>query len=62
VNSKAGESSHLLNTRVKAPLKHGFASLGEFNLVEGESVSVTITTDGADGTVHADGLQIVPVE
>ena len=48
--------------KVAAPLEHGFASLGEFKLTKGAPVSVTITSDGSDGNVHADGLQIVPVE
>ncbi|MGZ0170703.1 MAG: FAD-dependent oxidoreductase [Planctomycetales bacterium] len=62
VNANTKESTHVINMKVAAPLEHGFASLGEFKLTKGAPVSVTITSDGSDGNVHADGLQIVPVE
>jgi hypothetical protein len=62
VKADAGESSHTLNMKVAAPLENDFASIGQFKYQKGESVSVTITSEGSDGNVHADGLQIVPVE
>lgn len=62
VRSDAGESSNTLNMKVAAPLENDFASLGQFQFQKGESVTVVITTDGSNGNVHADGLQIVPVK
>lgn len=35
-------------------------SLGVFHLTKGATVSVTVTTEGADGFVVVDGLQLVP--
>jgi hypothetical protein len=48
--------------RQKPPLKDGFISLGQFALNKGDRVSVLLTTDGAEGFVHADAVQIVPVK
>ena len=62
VRTKSGETVKELNMKVAASLKNDFASLGNFALTEGESVSVVISTEGSDGNVHADGLQIVPIE
>lgn len=62
VSSDAGESSRTLNMKVAAPLEKDFASVGKLTLKKGESVSVVITTEGSNGNVHADALQVVAVE
>jgi hypothetical protein len=62
VDIDSDESVSVVNMRTPAPLKNGFASLGTFSLTKGESVGVIISTAGSDGNVHADALQIVPVE
>lgn len=56
------ETARTLNMKVAAPLENDFASLGQFALTKGETVAVVITTEGSNGNVHVDGLQIVPVE
>lgn len=40
-------------------LKHGFYSLGRRTLNKGQKASVTLSTNGADGNVVADALQVV---
>ena len=45
-----------------APLKNGFMSLGEIEAKPGESGSVEMFVNGEGGFVHADAVQIVPVE
>ena len=42
------------------PRKSGFVSLGSFSCPAGESVSVTIGTDGTSGHVVADAVQFIP--
>jgi hypothetical protein len=39
---------------------NGFASLGIFELPEGTDTKVIVSTEGTDGYVVADGLQILP--
>ncbi|MFT5465465.1 MAG: hypothetical protein ACI8UO_000560 [Verrucomicrobiales bacterium] len=51
-----------VNQKVAPPLPKGFLSLGKFEFVAGQSASVTIFTKDADGNVHADAIQVVPVE
>jgi hypothetical protein len=55
-------SKREIDMRRKPPLKQGFVSLGQFALVKGDRVSVLLTTEGAEGFVHADAVQIVPVK
>ena len=39
----------------------GFTSLGQFELQKGETISVIVGTENAEGVVHADAVQIVQV-
>ncbi len=55
-------SSMTVNMKQKPPIDDGFISLGEFELKAGERGSVTLSTEGAGGLVHADAVQIVPSE
>ncbi len=41
---------------------NGFAPLGTFDLPAGARTTVTLSNEGADGYVVADGLQLLPVE
>ena len=52
----------LVNMRQTAPLPNGFISLGRFQAEKGESGSVTLTTAGAGGHVHADAVQVIAVK
>ncbi len=45
----------------KPPLKHGFISLGEFDLAANDPVIVVVSTDDAGGLVHVDAVQILRV-
>jgi hypothetical protein len=62
VSRKAGDSEHSVNMKEKAPLENNFVSVGKFDLKNGEAVSVIISTEGANGTVHADAVQVLAVE
>jgi len=62
VDCAAGKKTVTINQREKAPLENGFIALGVFELKAGETVSVTIGTEGAGGNVHADAVQIVPAK
>lgn len=55
-------SSHRINMREKPPLKDGFGSVAQFDVKKGDTVSVTLSTEGAGGFVHADAVQIVTVK
>lgn len=47
----------------KTPTLAGtFVSLGEFNVTKAQTVTVQLSTDGANGNVHADAVQFLPVE
>lgn len=50
-----------INMKNPAPLPDGFISVGTVSLKANEQVSVTISFDGAGGTIHADALQVLPV-
>lgn len=49
------------NERVAPPLPQGLVSLGAFRFEPGKPAAVTIPTTGADGTVQADAVQLLPV-
>jgi hypothetical protein len=50
-----------INQRKAADRPDGFQSLGNVTVKAGESVSVTLSAEGADGFVHADAIWLVPV-
>lgn len=60
VKSAEGAKSQRINQRQPAPLENGFVSLGVFSFKAGESGSVVIDTDGADGNVGIDAIQVLP--
>ena len=53
--------NHVINMTKKAPLANGFYSLGKINGKEGQFGSVTLSTDDANGILHADAIQIIAV-
>jgi hypothetical protein len=62
VISSGGEKTLRIDMRKPAPLEHGFISLGKFDLRSGETVAVVVGSEDAGGTVHADAIQVLPVE
>lgn len=50
-----------LNMREPAPLENHFATLGKFQLSQGQTCTVQLTGE-ADGNVHVDALQILRAE
>ncbi|MCA9128279.1 MAG: FAD-dependent oxidoreductase [Planctomycetales bacterium] len=53
------EQPSLINMRMAAPLEQNFFSLGDYQLVKGQECSVTLSTKGADGLIHADAIQVL---
>lgn len=62
VEIKIGDESRMQRVDMtKAPaLENNLHPLGVYAMQEQDKVSVTISTEGAGGTVHADAVQIVP--
>ncbi len=56
------EKEQKVNMSKPAPLKFGFFSLGKFEMKKGQTGAVTVSTKGAGGYVHADAVQVMPVE
>ena len=50
-----------INMREKPTIADAFVSLGEFQLNAGETVAVVLSTEGANGNVHADAVQFLPI-
>jgi hypothetical protein len=51
-----------VNQRQAALLKNGFHSLGRHTLTAGQKGAVILLTEGADGNVHADTVQLLRVK
>jgi hypothetical protein len=62
VESAEGTKVVTINQRAEATLPNGFVSLGVFRFEAGKSGAVNISTEGADGFVHADAIQVLPKE
>jgi len=62
VRAGGAERSLRLDMRQPPKLAQGFVSLGTFALDKGEVFRVTISTEGAGGFVHADAVQLLPVD
>ena len=60
VDDRAMQS--LVNMREEPSLEHGFISLGQFDLQEGEQISVVLGTEDAGGVITADAVQVVQVD
>ncbi|MAG92309.1 MAG: NADH-dependent oxidoreductase [Planctomycetaceae bacterium] len=48
-----------VNMKEAPPIDDGFISVGEYELTKGEAGAVTISSEDADGTAHADAVQIL---
>ena len=62
VYSADGENPGQINQKRKAPLENGFISLGVFRFDQKTPGAVVISTNGADGIVHVDAVQVLPSE
>ena len=62
IESADGSKTVHVNQRVAGTLPNGFVSLGIYTFDAAKTGSVTISADGADGNVHANAIQLVPVE
>lgn len=58
--SADGEKTERVNQTKPAELPNGFHSLGKFHFKAGEEAAVIFRTDGAQGNVHIDCVQILP--
>lgn len=61
IESADGTKTTAVDERAPAPLPQGFVSLGTFRFAPGKPAAVTFTTTGANGNVHADAVQLLPV-
>ena len=60
VQAADGPHPQRINQRQAPPLAGGFLSLGTFSFQAGQTNRVVIDTDGADGNVGADAVQVLP--
>ena len=51
----------VVNMKEPAPLERDFVQLGEFDLIHGDAGYVELTSEGANGHIHADAIQILPI-
>ena len=61
IESADGVKTATVNQKAPPPLPQGFVSLGIFPFAPGKPAAVTIGAAAADGTIHADAVQLVPV-
>jgi hypothetical protein len=58
--SSQGGDIKRINQRQAAPLPNNFLSLGAYQFNAGQTNSVVIENNGADGFVNVDAVQVVP--
>ncbi len=51
-----------INQKVKGGSEYGWAVVGTFDFSAGEQATVVVSTEGADGTVHIDAVQLVEMK
>jgi hypothetical protein len=61
VESAEGRSVVTVNQRAAPPLPQGFVSVGMFRFEPGKPAAVSIGGANADGNVHADAVQLIPI-
>ncbi|HZJ14178.1 MAG TPA: FAD-dependent oxidoreductase [Chthoniobacteraceae bacterium] len=61
IESAEGHSAVTVNQRVAPPLPQGFVSVGVFRFEPGKPATVSIGGASADGNVHADAVQLIPI-
>lgn len=57
-----GEKTIPVNQRIAPPLAKGFFGLGVFRFEAGKSSAVVVGNEGADGNVHIDAVQVIPMK
>jgi hypothetical protein len=62
IESAEGSKRVTVNEKVKAPLPHGFISLGKFHFEPGKPSAVIIGAGSANGNVAADAVQLLPAD
>lgn len=60
VETASGKKTVQVDMKVAADLENHFKSIASVDVKKDESIVVTISTDGAGGTVHADAVQLAP--
>lgn len=61
VVSADGEKTIAVNQRIAPPLAKGFFGLGVFRFEAGGPAAVVVGNEGADGNVHIDAVQVLPL-
>jgi hypothetical protein len=61
IESADGTKRTTVNERLELPQTKGFVSLGIFAFAPGQPAAVTFSTQGADGNVAIDVVQLLPV-
>lgn len=61
IESADGAKSLTVNQRVPSQFPQGLTSLGVFSFAPGKPAGVTFSSTGADGNVHIDAVQLLPV-
>jgi len=62
IESAVGKKTATVNQRTASPLPKGFISLGKYRFEPGKPAVVIIGDGPADGNVHADVVQLLPVK
>lgn len=60
VGAEGGDKTVKVNQQVAPPLAKGFYTLGVHTFKKGQEASVVFTTEGVDGNVHLDAVQVLP--
>ncbi|MCA9090783.1 MAG: NADH-dependent oxidoreductase, partial [Planctomycetaceae bacterium] len=62
VKTTAGAKTTTVDMRQPAPLEHGFITVNSGKLLQGETVTVTISSKDCGGNAHADAVQLIEVK
>ena len=60
IESADGTTKAAINQRKESVATKGFVSLGVFRFAPGKPAALTFQTEGADGNVHIDAVQLLP--
>ncbi|MEM7599875.1 MAG: FAD-dependent oxidoreductase [Verrucomicrobiota bacterium] len=60
--AKSGTPEQRVNQQEMPPLEKGFSSLGTYSFEGAVPASITLSNDGAKGNIHADAIQLLPIE
>ena len=62
IHGSEGDKTATVNERETPPIDHTFVSLGTFQFKAGDNVAVIVSTQGTDGHVIIDAVQLLPVK